>query len=841
MVVKKRKKRKIKVSDKRKIKRKKGFFAKILNKRKTRQKQEILPPIIKPWISGALMFLIALFILLSFFDLAGVAGRTFVKVFTFLFGKANFILPLVFLLGGLAFFSKRLKSRLSIILAMFLTLAGVSGIFAIFDLSKLPNFTFHFFHSGAGGWFGNFLAWPLMKIFGFWVSGIIFCFLFLISIFIFWYYLKPEEREYDYEEEDEEEIAQKKPFIHKIFSPKFIVSKVEEHQKKIEVKDINKSKKEIIKNTETKTFKPDIITGKEKFLISANWNLPPLKLLSADSGSPEAGDVNSNSEIIKRTLDNFDIPVEMSGANIGPTVTQYAFKPAEGVKLSKITTLNNNLALALAAHPLRIEAPIPGKSLVGIEVPNKTRTIVRLKGLFSKPEFSEPKSRLLFSVGRDVTGIPFYSDLAKMPHLLVAGATGSGKTIALSSIMLSLLYRNSPRQLRFVLVDPKRVEFSGYKDLPHLLCPVIYDVSKTLIVLRWLINEMEHRFEILSKIGSRNIIEYNEKLLKNNTQSDDNKIMPYIVVIVDELADLMAAKGRDVEAGIVKLAQKARAVGIHLILATQRPSVEVITGLIKANITCRMALQVASQVDSRTILDTSGAEKLLGGGDLLFISAQISKPKRIQGAYVSTKEIKRVVDFIHRNNKNIELEEDDSLRDNIEAEMQRAESFGSSAVNGAEPLDPIYEDAKRLIIEAGKASASFLQRKLRIGYARAARLLDMMEERGIIGPAQGAKPREVMQTIEQAIVEEDRGIGEEMLEQNSEEDLEEDLEEDFEEDLEGKEIEKQDTGADDEKGENKENKEEEEEEKSNEGEEDIDAEENDEDDEDEEDERDGKL
>jgi len=352
-----------------------------------------------------------------------------------------------------------------------------------------------------------------------------------------------------------------------------------------------------------------------------------------------------------------------------------------------------------------------------------------------------------------------------MPHLLVAGATGSGKTIALTSIILSLLYRNSPKQLRFVLIDPKRVEFSGYKELPHLLCPIIYDVGKTLIALRWLIHEMESRFELLSKLGARNISEYNERLLKNSDQSDDSKTMPYIVVIVDELADLMAAKGRDVEAGVVKLAQKARAVGIHLILATQRPSVEVITGLIKANVTSRIALQVASQVDSRTILDCAGAEKLLGGGDLLFVSAEISKPKRIQGAYVSSKEIKRVVHFIVKNNRRAEFEEADSLRDNIEAEMERAESFGSSVVDGTEPLDPIYEEAKQVVVETGKASASFLQRKLRIGYARAARLLDTMEDRGLVGPAQGAKPREVMKTIEQAREEEgqsrEAGQGEE--------------------------------------------------------------------------------
>jgi len=782
MSAKRRKKRKLKTGVKRRRK-KKSLFSKILNKRKKRQKQEILPPVIKPWISGALMFLIALFVLFSFFNLAGAAGREFVKAFSFLFGRANFVLPLVFVLAGLSYFSSKIKSRLSVILAMFFILAGASGIFAIFDLIKVPNFPFYFFYSGAGGWLGNLLAWPIMKIFGFWVSGIIFCFLLLISIFIFWYYLKPERHEDDYEEEDEEEIVQQKPFIHKVFAPKFNVSKVEEHHKKIDVKDVRKDEKQKSEDIETKIFKSDSKAGQNRPLIETGWNLPPLELLSVDSGKPEAGDVSSNSEIIKRTLDNFDIPVEMSGVSVGPTVTQYTFKPAEGVKLSKITTLNNNLALALAAHPLRIEAPIPGQSLVGIEVPNRTRTIVRLRGLFSQPKFLETKSKLLFSMGRDVIGTPFYADLSRMPHLLVAGATGSGKTIALSSIMLSLLYRNSPKQLRFVLIDPKRVEFSGYKELPHLLCPVIYDVGKTLIVLRWLIHEMENRFEILSKIGTRNIAEYNERLMKNSVQSDDNKIMPYIVLVVDELADLMAAKSRDMEAGVVKLAQKARAVGIHLILATQRPSVEVITGLIKANVTARIALQVASQVDSRTILDTAGAEKLLGGGDALFVSADISKPKRIQGAYVSTKEIKRVVHFINKNNKSAQLEEADNLRDNIEAEMERAESYSSSIVNGAEPLDPIYEEAKQIIVESGKASASFLQRKLRIGYARAARILDMMEDRGLVGPARGAKPREILQTIEQAIEEENQNQEIENQEEKDTSQQETEQEDEIEEEL----------------------------------------------------------
>jgi len=509
---------------------------------------------------------------------------------------------------------------------------------------------------------------------------------------------------------------------------------------------------------ETVTFEPVIHPLEGPAKMKTGWMLPSLELLDQDRGVPQAGDVKSYAEIIEKTLANFGISVKMSEINVGPTVTQYTLKPAEGVKLSKITALNNNLALALAAHPLRIEAPIPGKSLVGVEVPNKTRTLVRLRNLFSTPEFQKVSSPLLFAIGRDVVGKPFYADLAKMPHLLVAGSTGSGKTICLSSIILSLLYRSSPKQLRIVLIDPKRVEFTNYNGLPHLLGPVIYDVHKTLSVLKWLIEEMERRFEALSEAGARNIDEYNRKVRplqakeRSSSLPKDDKLMPYIILIIDELADLMAAKGREIEAGIVKLAQKARAVGIHLILATQRPSVEVITGLIKANITSRIAFQVASQVDSRTILDTAGAEKLLGSGDLLFISAEFSKPKRIQGSYVSSKEVEKVVDFIKKQNH--KEGEKDELDASIRAELERAERIGMSAAGIEAELDPVYQEAKRLVLETRKASASFLQRKLRIGYARAARLLDMLEERGIVGPADGAKPREVF-FDEEALMEEE--------------------------------------------------------------------------------------
>jgi S-DNA-T family DNA segregation ATPase FtsK/SpoIIIE len=396
------------------------------------------------------------------------------------------------------------------------------------------------------------------------------------------------------------------------------------------------------------------------------------------------------------------------------------------------------LALALAAHPIRIEAPIPGKPLVGIEIPNKIRTKVRLRNLISFPEFQNQPANLSIVLGRDVAGDAIFTDLGKMPHLLVAGATGTGKTIYLNSLILSLLYRNSPEILRFILIDPKRVEFPVYQELPHLLTPVIYDPQKTVIVLKWLTSQMERRFEILAEAKTRDIALYNEIVLKQG-----NHLMPYIIFIIDELADLMAARGKEIEAGIVRLAQMARAVGIHLVVATQRPSVEVITGLIKANITSRIAFQVASQVDSRTILDTGGAEKLLGLGDLLYLSAETVKPKRIQGAYVSEKEVKRVMEFFKK--KGLPPIFKNDLEESLKTELEKAET-GEISEKGEsffEGEDPLYEEAKRLVIRSRKASASLLQRYLRIGYARAARLIDILEEKGVVGPGEGAKPREV--------------------------------------------------------------------------------------------------
>ncbi|MDR3570826.1 MAG: DNA translocase FtsK [Candidatus Pacebacteria bacterium] len=474
---------------------------------------------------------------------------------------------------------------------------------------------------------------------------------------------------------------------------------------------------------------------------------PPATLLSKNKGKPEVGDVKANMNIIKRTLQNFGIQVEMDEASIGPTVTRYAMKPAEGVRLSKILALQSNLELALAASPVRIEAPIPGKSLVGIEVPNIARTTLGLAPLVTDEQYANSDKPLLMALGRSITGQAHYADMAKMPHMLVAGATGAGKSVAIHDFIVSLLYRCGPERLRFIMVDPKRVELTLYNSIPHLLTPVITDPKKAILALKWLAKEMDRRYGILETERVRDIGSYHANVvapaLERGVKEGQTppEAMPYIIVIIDELADIMQAYPRELEAGIVRLAQMSRAVGIHLILSTQRPSVKVITGLIKANIPARVALQVASQIDSRTILDTGGAEKLLGAGDMLFLSGEMSKPRRIQAPYISENEVKKVVAFIAKNAEGtLPSEIDFSDSGKIGGGLETV--FSSMA--DEEEEDELYAEAKKTVIEAGKASTSYLQRKLGIGYARAAKLIDMLEERGVVGPADGAKPRDVI-------------------------------------------------------------------------------------------------
>ncbi|EDK72733.1 cell divisionFtsK/SpoIIIE, partial [candidate division TM7 genomosp. GTL1] len=461
-----------------------------------------------------------------------------------------------------------------------------------------------------------------------------------------------------------------------------------------------------------------------------DWQPPSVELLEKKQSPADAGDVKRNAQTIKDTLAEFNIDVEMEGANIGPKVTQYTLKPPSGVKLTRITALETNIALNLAAQSLRIEAPIPGQRAVGIEVPNRKAADVRLYGILTDKKWKASPDALSFAIGKDIGGDSIVGELNKMPHLLIAGQTGSGKSVMINTLLCSLLYRNSPSDMKLILVDPKQVEMAPYEDIPHLLTPIITEPEKCISALKWAVNEMERRYSLLAEEKLRDIKTYNQR------KKDES--MPYIVIVIDELADLMMVAARDVEALVVRLAQKARAVGIHLVLATQRPSVDIITGLIKANIPARIAFTVASQVDSRTILDQVGAEKLLGQGDMLLLTPAMSKPKRIQGAWVMDDEVVKITDHLR-------MQRAPQYDDEIVAQPVQLNGKGGVVMDfDAGDEDGMYKDAVRVVVESGKASASLLQRRLRVGYARAARLIETMEEQGIIGPADGARPREVL-------------------------------------------------------------------------------------------------
>jgi DNA segregation ATPase FtsK/SpoIIIE, S-DNA-T family len=498
--------------------------------------------------------------------------------------------------------------------------------------------------------------------------------------------------------------------------------------------------------------KPDKQAEDKQALVAVrdpNWQSPTLDLLEKKQTPADPGDVQANAKIIKDTLSEFNIDVDMENANVGPKVTQYTLKPPSGVKLGRITALENNIALNLAAQTLRIEAPIPGKSAVGIEVPNVRAADVRLHGILTSKQWKGTRQPLSFAVGRDISGEAVVGELNKMPHLLIAGQTGSGKSVMINTLLTSLLYRNSPSEMKLILIDPKTVEMKPYEDIPHLLTPIITEPDKSLSALKWAVNEMERRYKLVADEGLREIESYNKKIRAKgskiavededgNIQQHDEGTMPYIVIVIDEMADLMMTAARDVEALIVRITQKARAVGIHMVLATQRPSVNVITGLIKANVPARIAFTAASQVDSRTILDVMGAEKLLGQGDMLMKTAQMSKPVRVQGAWVTDEEVMKIADYLRHQSA-------PQYNDEIVSQPVQMNGKGGVIMDfDGDNEDGMYKDALRVVIEGRKASASLLQRRLRVGYARAARLIETMEEQGVIGPADGAKPRDVL-------------------------------------------------------------------------------------------------
>ena len=507
-------------------------------------------------------------------------------------------------------------------------------------------------------------------------------------------------------------------------------------------------------NTMKNSFVKDKVAEDKTALMAVsdpNWKAPSVDLLEKKQSPADPGDVQQNAQTIKDTLAEFNIHVEMEGANIGPKVTQYTLRPPSGVKLTKITQLETNIALNLAAQSLRMEAPIPGQKAVGIEVPNRKAADVRLHSIITSKPWTTTSEPLPFAIGKDIAGQAVIGELNKMPHLLIAGQTGSGKSVMINTLLSSLLYHNSPSEMKLILVDPKQVEMAPYEDIPHLITPVITEPEKTISALKWAVNEMERRYKLLAEHKVRDIKTYNDMIRngkKTVTIQDEEGIeqqhtdgaMPYIVIVIDELADLMMVAARDVESLIVRLAQKARAVGVHLVLATQRPSVDVITGLIKANVPARIAFTVASQIDSRTILDQMGAEKLLGQGDMLLLTPSMSKPKRIQGAWVTDEEVMKITDHLR-------LQSPPQYNDEVVSQPVQLNGKGGVVMdfdNNHDGNDDLYKDAVRVVIDSGKASASLLQRRLRVGYARAARLVEEMEEQGIIGPADGARPRDVL-------------------------------------------------------------------------------------------------
>ena len=684
------------------------------------------------WAIGFIV--LALLLVVAMFGSGGPLLDWVLGVFRSFFGLAVYVLPLFFAFIAISTF-KAAENRVATVMkfASLLVVVWLAGLFGVFsgdpESSELAQ-------EGAGG---GLIGWLVNQGMLSLVSPSVASFIYIVLIIVtllFVLAIPPQaiidffrglfRREVSSSIDGNAAIAEKAGGI--------ATSKpVSEFKLNEGVPTVSSSGEQKGLSSLRNSIKQDKVAENQSALTSTNdpdWEAPSLDLLEKKQSPADAGDVKHNAQIIKDTLSEFSIDVEMEGANIGPKVTQYTLKPPSGVKLNRISALETNIALNLAAQALRIEAPIPGQRAVGIEVPNRKAADVRLYGILSAKQWSASAEPLGFAVGKDIAGDAVIGELNKMPHLLIAGQTGSGKSVMINTLLSSLLYRNSPSDMRLILVDPKQVEMTPYADIPHLLTPIITEPEKTISALKWAVNEMERRYSLLAEVKVRDIKTYNSK--------KPEEPMPYIVIVIEELAELMMIAARDVEALIVRLAQKARAVGVHLVLATQRPSVDVITGLIKANIPARIAFTVASQVDSRTILDQIGAEKLLGQGDMLMLTPAMSKPKRIQGAWVTDDEVNKITDHLR-------MQRPPQYDDEIVAQPVQLNGKGGVVMDfdGGES-DDMFRDAVRVVIESRKASTSLLQRKLRIGYGRAARIMEEMEEQGIIGAADGSRPREVL-------------------------------------------------------------------------------------------------
>lgn len=584
------------------------------------------------------------------------------------------------------------------------------------------------------GVFGSVITYPFVSLFGF-TGTIIICFsaLIIMSMVVFSFSirgflkqrkLKNTQQNEKRVEETEEEDIQPKTNVFYNFSLD------------TDIKEEKKSEEVSVKLPK-KTKRNDEAADKKHLLPSSNNNqylYPPIDYLKKPNDNLQVSrkDINENIRKLEETLKNFGIEAQVTEVNVGPTITRYELQPGQGVKVSRIVNLSDDIALALAAPSVRIEAPIPNKSAIGIEIPNKEPKPVYIRELIESPDFYTLQYKIPFAIGKDVAGSPVIADITRMPHLLIAGATGSGKSVCINSLIISILYRCMPDEVKLILIDPKVVELSLYNGIPHLLIPVVTDAKKAANALAWAVGEMTNRYKLFAQTGVRDVVGYNKWCEENGQEK-----LPYIVIIIDELADLMMISPAEVEDSICRLAQMARAAGMHLVVATQRPSVDVITGLIKANIPSRIAFAVSSQVDSRTILDQAGAERLLGRGDMLYLPIGLAKPLRVQGAYVSESEVEKVVEFLKQNF-------------NIEYNQEVIEEINSKVLDVKDnKADELLIKAIQLVVEAQNVSTSFLQRKLRVGYSRAARLIDQMEERGIISKMDSTGKRQVLITKEQ--------------------------------------------------------------------------------------------
>jgi len=708
--------------------------------------QHSLPAGFWSQVGAVMLILLSLLLVVSWFGVGGPVLQWIDMATVKTIGYTAYALPILLIYLAVETFRAEENQLPAVVkFAAILEIVWFSGLFGLMKTASRPN---------SGGFVGDILNTATLKMVDSAIAVIIYLVLAFVTVLFItqtspftvfsklWEIIKSNTKE-----DDNNRSVMKKASI----------AQPTEEEKKTDLGEIKlnagvpiidtaKEKKSLLKKVE----KPEKVNEEQALVATRdpNWEAPSLDLLEKNESGADAGDTRQNAQIIHDTLSEFNIEAAMGDINVGPKVTQYTLRPPSGVKLTRITALETNIALNLAAQSLRIEAPIPGQKAVGIEVPNRKAAEVRLRSTLSSKQWAAARDPLSFGIGKDISGQVVVGELGKMPHLLIAGQTGSGKSVMINTLLCSLLYRNSPSDMKLILVDPKQVEMAPYADIPHLLTPVINEPEKTISALKWAVNEMERRYKLLAGEKIRNIKEYNKRLQSRakkiaiadengNVQEHEDGSMPYIVIVIDEMSDLMMMAKKDVETLIVRLAQKSRAVGIHLVLATQRPSVNVITGLIKANVPARIAFTVASQVDSITILDQSGAEKLLGQGDMLFYVTSMSKPKRIQGAWVTDDEVNKITDHLR-------MQMAPQYNDEVVAQPVQLDGKGGVVMDLSEGGDDKFKDAVRVVVERRKASTSMLQTRLGIGYQRAARIIEEMEERGIIGPQNGSKPRDVL-------------------------------------------------------------------------------------------------